>query len=371
MKLRFVLGPAVIAGGALVLAAVPSAATPSQPSPIGTHTVAGCTMHVASTSVDHAGPVAATGDTIDSTQPLIQTWDYDGTKLFQRIPPSRWNPLNSSPAELAYYAIPQRPSAPDALSKWTDEWGPAHYRGISRLNAICSGNAGSSRYASGEGGNWAGVVDNGVGDYTQAYAGVTEPGTTDPCPSGVAIFDAWSGLGGWTGSGNLLQAGVTVGDPHAPASAGGDVAFWEAINATAPTNPQFLPGNFINPGDDIHFSTRYDLATGTVLFSWHNYTNGVTYSAGTGTINGYPAANYYDGRYADFIDEQVAGDYVRQYAGAPWHNAGVTRANGAAILAFTMPHVGLYSDWDAPVTQRMNPDSTSGGTAFNMGWVAC
>jgi len=210
-----------------------------------------------------------------------------------------------------------------------------------------------------------------VGDYTQAYAGVTEPYTSDPCPSGVAFYDAWAGLGGWHGSGNLLQAGVVVGDPNAPASADGDAAFWQAVNATAPGDAQFLSDNFVSPGDDIHFSTRYDLASATVLFSWHNYTTGVVHSFGTATINGHPAANYYDGRYADFIDEQVDGTYVRQYAGVPWHNAGVTRSNGAAILAFAMPHFGVYSVRSSTITQQMNPDSTSGGTSFNMGWDAC
>lgn len=366
MKLSVLIGVSAVAVTGLVAVAVPSSAVSSAQPPA----LAGCTPHSAVTSVDQGSPIAATSSLIDSAQPLVQTWDYDGTKFFQHIPPAAWNPLTASPAELAYYAIPARPSVSDDLAKWSAEWGPAHYRGISRLDSICSGNPGSARYLSISGANWSGVLDNGVTDYTEAYNGLFEPTTTDPCPSGVAIFNAWSGLGGYYTS-NLLQAGVTVGDPSAPGSAGGDVAFWEAINTSAPTNPQYLPHNFINPGDDIHFSTRYDLATGTVLFTWHNYTTGVTYTGGSATINGYPAANYYDGRSAEFIDEQVSGAYVRQYPSANWHNAGVTRSNGAGIAAFTMPHTGLYSDLNGPITQHLNPDSTSGGTDFTNGWRAC
>jgi len=333
---------------------------------------AGCTSHTPVTAVDRNSPIAATSGVIASSQPLIQNWDYDGTKFFQRVPPAAWNPLTASAAELAYYDIPARPTVPENLTQWSDEWGPAHFRGFTRLESICSGNAGSLRYGSSSGGNWAGIVDDGsVGDYTQAYAGVTEPGTGDPCTKPVAIFDSWAGLGGFAGAGNLLQAGVTVGDPYAPSSAGGDVAFWEALNGTTQINPQFLPGDFIAPGDDIHFSTRYDLATATVLFSWHNYTNGVTVSGGTGTIGGYPASAFYDGRYADFINEQIHGAAVRQYSSVPWHDAGVTRSNGAPILAFAMPHFGLYSNDNGPTTQHLNPDSTSGGTSFVDAWQAC
>lgn len=139
--------PRILAAAAgLIVAAVPSVAASSTARSTGAARPAGCTQHYPVTEVDRHSPIPATADLVSPNEPLIQNWDYDGTKVFQRIPPAQWNPLTATPDELAYYGIPPRPNTPHDLAQWTSDWSPAHFRGISELSSICSGNPGSFRF---------------------------------------------------------------------------------------------------------------------------------------------------------------------------------------------------------------------------------
>jgi hypothetical protein len=315
-------------------------------------------------------------------------------------PAKGWSPLTATAAELAFFGLAPRPSGPAQLADWKAEW--ANYSGFSTAtpsdcvsapdgSGLPGVGAGGSATAAGTSATasftdppncavltcfpfWAGLVATAGSSYTEAYARTvpqTEFNTCSPTDGHVA----WVGLGAWGGSGKLLQNGLaTAGDlPQGTVQ-----AFYQAI----------LPGGGsgyivdsdavgkIHIGDTVSMSTTYNQTAQTFSFSWHDQSTGKVYPRGPfPSIGGHPASAYYDGGYAEVIDERtLVGqlDKMRNFGVQRWDQARVYSNGSSSYIGIRAAphHVGPTM---TSVDKQHTLVSVTGDTteAFHDTWDQC
>lgn len=235
----------------------------------------------------------------------------DGQRFESRVPPSSFNPLTASDSALAYYGFPSRPQDSSNLANWRTTW--SNFKAVT-LPSFCRTNrynlpsqqasslsapqAGTPSGAAANSFNWAGIVSYNAtgyvavqGDWPQSHVHNCGCGTTDTDES------TWSGLGGWVGSQALLQEGTSM------QGTGTMFAWYEYLHACPPSNPNCnvpeleISGLAVSGGMPIHTYTAYQTSNNQADFLV--CANGVCRGI-VQTLD----SSYYDGRYAEQIDER-------------------------------------------------------------------
>lgn len=302
-----------------------------------------------------------------SVAATVTTYDMgNGQRATVRIPPTGWTPANATPEELAYFHVPAEPPAGAARSAWVDEW-VTHFSGLGDIAPcqpdslrLVTNTTYNTPNWSGELGTVTGVT--GVRGHTTIRAGST-CGTTD---------DAWSywvGIGGFNDQ-HLIQNGFYVQKTY------GTTPFWEEIGPGGDTGT--IPVSFTwGFGDSLNLAVTYSTSGyGTATFSWHDLTNGKTY-----TLSVDHSSNSFSGKYGEAIDEaptQIANGLpfpLREYPSKVhyWSGVTVSRNNGAYtnIKSISNAVVNMY-DGQTPLS--IVGAAQSGATtanSFSDNWKNC
>ena len=129
-------------GGVVVLGAFPAIAAPSHSAHKSDH----ATSELKYVGETFPGPTCSNptpvSDTKDVRVPEAASYNGDpviakdvimhnstGDRVDQYLPPDSWTPNAATPEELAFFAIPAKPSGGDDLTTWDDEW-ITHWGGI-------------------------------------------------------------------------------------------------------------------------------------------------------------------------------------------------------------------------------------------------
>jgi hypothetical protein len=341
-----------------------------------------------------------------------------------RIPPSQWRPVSASAVELDYYGIPARPADPSALQAWLTEW--TDYSGFASPEGNClfdhpigstavisidpdavaadptvvTSNPGplltspgialadptiltseplglltdSSQAAASS--NWAGVIANVRGNYTETYGSITQP-TQTYCPGPTSSsHSSWVGIGGLGSDHALIQNGtVQYGSPAVT------VAFWESISPTGGVDVQGGNTAFpVSAGDQVNVSTTYTPTR--ISYGFHNLSTGQVWGYPFYGVNHVPPPAFYDGTSAEVIDERATNstthviDELRQFSPASWSAARVAWGAGALTAIRSVPHYGLLMKQSGPsgsktMTTLAHPVGGAAPDTFTDHWDAC
>lgn len=208
-------------------------------------------------------------------------------------PPSDFKPLQASNEELKQYGLPQRPSDPADLAKWQDLMSHAKsYVAPVQTPSTTTHGLVRTTYSR----TWAGYVvkrsDTSLPLITEASAYWTQPAYS----GNSADPSFWTGIGGYSGSGYLAQAGADSG----------------SVWAGGPTRYCFWVEDYPN---GTVWETRPAVRAGDRLYVAVDYYSGVSYCFLENLTTGqYTTVDlrtpYYDGTSADFIHEAVGGAYA-------------------------------------------------------------
>lgn len=237
--------------------------------------------HPTSSSVMHGGSASnARNSSTTSSSPVIQP-----IQTFSQ-PPAGFNPLTASAASLKKYGFPPRPTAPAALSLWSEAMQHAtHYV---PPNPVASSIMHDPPTHSGN--PWSGytIPSNGV-HYTGSEARWTQPAVAGN--SNYTNYNKAPDASFWTGIGtnNLIQAGA-----DSIATATPQYRFW---TENWPYEGTIWEGPVIRPGDLAYVDVQYN-GNDTTTFFLENYTTG-----GYSSFTNYTPDVGWDA--GDFINEQV------------------------------------------------------------------
>jgi hypothetical protein len=208
-------------------------------------------------------------------------------------PPTNFNPLVATSSELLKYGFPDRPTDQRELSTWENAMAHAKYyvKPEQKPSTAVRGLVGTSYSL-----NWAGYIvnctDNVRNGYTPKYT-VVHGFWTQPTYSGNGLPSFWMGMGGWTGSNYIVQAGA---DSNALLQGGSSqYEFWVE---DYPLGLIWQAQPAVNGGNQLYVSVVYNGATSTAFLE--NATTGQYTSVAFNTP-------YYDGKSADYIYESVPG----------------------------------------------------------------
>ena len=287
---------------------------------------------------------------------LIQEFAVPGgTTLGSITLPDGFNPATASPATLAAFRIPSRPSDPKAVTNWLMSYGHALHESPVRTAPCLSG---YSMVSSTTSNIWAGrvVASTGIKDVVGQW---TQPNFVFYCLHS-SVRSIWNGIGGYGSSGatKLIQAGSLTSGPGI-----NDATMWVEVYNLEAAIPVSPPA--IHTGDIMKVETVYSTASGgTATWTMTNRTTGEAhgwYQTGIGA--------YYDGSHAEYIDERYANPangqlyLVRKstnitYWGGEYVNG--TQANSLAAISVTM------KDVDTLMTTVIGATTTSSET-----WKDC
>ncbi len=228
-------------------------------------------------------------------------------------PPQGFDPLKASDEEVARYSFPPRPGDAEgkdvtqqSLSDWEGlvsgfkEAGPP----ITCEGPVDPGSTNSEPVQNSPLYNqhWAGhMVHSNEGERSVATFGhFYEPsGNAYASCKSTALVSNWLGLGGWNGSGKLLQSGTgtATNNQHTIWWQG----YWEEGNGKrGGLEPQYFMEKVpFEANSYMGFYTGYNLAEYKAYFYLSNESTGVTWPIATGL-----APKYYDGSSAESITER-------------------------------------------------------------------
>lgn len=275
--------------------ASPSAGTAEAEAGLGNQP-AGCSAFPLAGTYSQDPQTGVVVDTSPTAATVYVYRDPAGGGVAFRRPPSGWNPITATDAELTYYGLPPRPSDSDALAAWKAEWND--YTGFAGTG-VCRSS--ESAYTGSSFTNWAGSVADSRTTYSAVEGNVfVAHDYTGGCGASDDHVD-WVGLGG-TNSHGLLQNGIA--DDTSIANSWN----WWYQGITDPssglnysTGILYIDGSN-HYGDEVHLSTSY--SGNTVTFLWHDLTTGKVQSLPTNSVGPYGASEYYSGTSAEGITER-------------------------------------------------------------------
>jgi len=311
----------------------------------------------------------------------------NGYSLAITVPPAGFQPLTASADQLTEYGFPGRPSDPDALAAW--EAAMSAYQ-----STIVPSAAGATEFLDGTNPsgafqnsttdekypNWGGYVAHGAaGTYVGVEASVVVPDSISCTESGNDVRGGiWLGLGGYTGS-SLIQEGMDWCNGIDSGYAGWQ-AFGEAIDAANPENPPGpLCGDDLVPpaGDTVYMNMSYEGSNQTAYFYLEDEgPNGSgTAQCSFDLATSSPPNQYYDGRYADWITEQLGnpGDCIVplvDYSEYGWSDAQATLgSNGSLVSLGSQPNYAIDTgNGESPTEWSQQPTNPPGSKTFDQKW---
>lgn len=256
---------------------------------------------------------------------FIYDFKIAGRSNEARVPHANFRPTTASAEQLAEYGFPPRPQSADGQAKWTSDFSDFKRVAIpefcltDRMNMPADVQPGSAApdgspvasvgYAStAQSGNWGGIVTYSgsgwvavQGDWYQSQAANCYCGTSDTDES------TWTGIGGFADLG-LLQEGTDM--QGTPSNIFPWFEYLHACNTAGCNPPEIaITGLTVTAGMHIHTYTAYQTSNGQTNFL---VCAGGSCQSLVGTFD----SSYYDGRYADYIDERPtysssAGSYYK------------------------------------------------------------
>lgn len=226
-------------------------------------------------------------------------------------PPSGFNPLTASDAELASLNIPVRPAGGTALSAWTDAMSAWRFTPAMSSLPVANPGAGSVAALAYTSDNWAGTMldtqQAGSDEYSGVSGNYTEPNVTlvPNCNENLEAETPWLGIGGITNTNGFALAQVRT-NSYMPATqaVGTGEAWWEYY----PYNFQQSLNFAVNPGDHIYVSVGFSSAAAILCHdAGYSYGfNAFVEDTTTGTSNGVTNCtnNAPNGDTAEWIDER-------------------------------------------------------------------
>jgi hypothetical protein len=245
----------------------------------------------------------------------------DGGTTTQLIPPAGFRPSEASDATLINFGFDPRPPASDpaALAAWNatiDNYKNAPVGTCERTGVT---NSTDSQV-------WSGIQNYNEpnGFYVTADGTFTQPNFYTGCPNS-AWQSIWVGLDGGPSSGRLTQIGT---DSHGYTAF--PQGFWQAVTGSYHTKEM---GFSIYPGQDdtieanVIYKNNTGGSTSQFEFNFYDSTTGLHYSTGLmKEIGGHWASSFYDGLYAEYINETptvngTVTDYQEPIGNfVPWTN---------------------------------------------------
>lgn len=223
-------------------------------------------------------------------------------------PPSGFNPLQATPAQLKMYGFPAKPTNATELGTWTTAMEDAKTYDVPEQT---QSNFTHAQYAP----NWAGYVapSSGVYDVASTWVQPSYSEGDDLRPSDPSF---WVGMGG-INSNDIVQAGADSGANNDGGST--QYEFWVedySLNTTTnKTHWQAKP--VVNPGDTLYVDVTYEGSTSSAFLE--------NESTGHYTTVSFNTPNY-DGSTADFINEAV---YTSPFHYTDWSSWNKTTFSGA------------------------------------------
>ena len=205
------------------------------------------------------------------------------------VPPPNFNPLTATDQELQQYGFPSRPSDAKELQEWENvmQYAKQYVKPDQHPSSFIHGLVRTSTSS-----HWAGYVVNGTDNKINGNAPLYTQATgewTQPTYSGTnAVASLWVGMGGWTGSSSIVQAGA---DSNVPGST--KYEFW-VEDAPAGTVWEATP--VVNAGNILYVDVQYGGSTSTAFLLNSSTTQYTTVSFNTPN---------YDGKSADYIYEAI------------------------------------------------------------------
>lgn len=281
-----------------------------------------------------------------------QKYTLSDVGISMHVPPTGFNPLTATDAQLAYYGFPTRPTDAQGLANWTAVW--SHYKSFTVPEFEVgvhhqSTGYNSSIYSGNSTPNWAGEVQyNGssMSHFTYSQVEIKAPSIPDNFDTqGSLNFCAWTGIGGYgAGADGLLpngQPAPVIQDGLWGENSDFETAWWEIY----PLNQQQNINNFpITAGHSYIFETQYNPSGQTANFWVIDATTGNSTEVPNIATDG-----DYDGRSVEDIVEY------------PWEGA--------------MWDFGTY-DFSSPQfvedgnSYEMNAASTAGGSIYKTNMVS-
>ncbi|MGA9695926.1 MAG: G1 family glutamic endopeptidase [Dehalococcoidales bacterium] len=208
-------------------------------------------------------------------------------------PPSNFNPLTATNAELQQYGFPSRPVDPAALAQWENVMSHCKYYGKPEQTPSDTTSFGLQKpinYSY----NWAGFattsLDNNGATFTEASGYWTQPNYLDTFYGDPIL---WTGIGGYQQGNPIVQAGTDCNGTfwHAPVQ---NICWVEDF----PYRRLWESYPVITPGDNIFVNVTYGGTVSTAFFA--DLSNGQYTSVPFWTPD-------YDNTSAEYIWEDVDG----------------------------------------------------------------
>ena len=265
----------------------------------------------------------------------------DGSKIrtFPR-PPAGFDPLTAAPAELEHYGFPPRRGDRRFLERYRRIWGRIKdkYQYIEPTFEFDRKRPPRSRQPTFGPDNWSGGIV--LAPAGQSFCGLQAewiiPNIDPPLVTDQYWIGSWIGLDGYTGAGDLLQAGVGQSVDYLGTTLHHDInVWWEWI----PLDPVYITGVPISPGDLVVVAISTALppsqggqgSTSAVVY-FANITNGASTSV---SVSARPGVQLV-GNSAEWIVEEpmafTGGDTLPDYGEVFFSDCEAYIAGGGGVV---------------------------------------
>ena len=308
-------------------------------------------------------------------------YDIDQTEANFFVPPTGFQPADATAGQLAEYGFPPRPSDGPALSSWLTVMGAYKTTPTPDISVVGATPDQADTQVSPAttvttNPYWAGWVANASSQRYVASQMSYVQRVGEPTTCNDSSLAAWTGLGGWGGSTNLVQDGTeapTSATNLCSGTASGICAWYEYLNSTTNVGPKILSKVVINGNDSMYLYVAYSTSLGEINFYVADNTTGTDQPL---LITGV-GSDYYDGSSADFIGAE--GYRTSQYS-PPITKFGtytISSAEGETTSG-TWENVGsapnpiqIYMGSNVTGHELVNPGLLSGGNSFPVTWDNC
>jgi hypothetical protein len=304
-------------------------------------------------------------------------YSIDGIDNVFPVPPSGFNPLTATAAQLEEYGFPPKPIDPTDLQNWTEIM--KNYKEtvtpgkISTTTKSVTSNTQSIKSMSS---NWSGYTSNeisGSNQWVAVQGTFIQPSENTSGQHHSSDVDAWVGLGGVNtvrGLLRLVQAGTTTqilsgSGTSYPSSCyawyeylnqvPGSGTINQGINAQTISNSSFV----ISPNDSIYVYVSFE--TGNNRCDFYVLDNTTGESAQSYVLGMVSSSLFYDGSTAEWVNERSA-PYLLDCNDVKWSNC---KAFSAAQTWYNMESTsyGSVNMYDGS-TYEMGPSTTPSNASF-------
>lgn len=218
------------------------------------------------------------------------SYDYevDGATVSFPVPPTGFSPLTAPDSQLIEYGFPARPSDASELSIWTADM--QSYKAVAApsycsTNRIVPATVGTTGTEAGY------LAPRSSTSFVAVEGDFIQPHHYSSCSGSYEV--SWTGIGGFASGDGLLQTGTDLNN-------GSPYAWYDWLDNTHSRGEQPMPNVTVHVGDSIHTYVSYQSSNLVANFYVADNTTGTSDPV---VINNVPTS-YYDGRYAESIDER-------------------------------------------------------------------